>query len=468
MTMHTRLCPDPRPCRRAFVSAARVLAFAPALFLALSLPGVVRAGSCPDMGDLVNNGAFGVADQNGKILAECNLDDQLMPASIIKVATVLAAMRILGPDFRFKTEFYRDKGGNLYIRGYGDPSLVSEEVALMAERLQAGGLKRVETLFVDDFAFALEGGTPGQSNTDNPYDAPVAALAVNFNTMALGRGKQGEVISGEPQTPTLPLMLELAKKHTGAERFNICFDGADPRERSARYAGELFGTLFQQKGITVKALGGIRRLPDDADLVLRYADSKNLREVSADLMRSSSNFIANLIFLQAGMKKYGLPATWDKARRAVKEALEDVAGERAALRMVEGSGLSRDDKVSARVMLKLLERFRPYKGVMKTQNGVALKSGTLTGVYNLAGYLSDGKAYVIMLNQSQNTRDRVLNRLVQRYSPPPPTPAVVQPPPEAPAAAAKPTRSAGKGKATKGRKTKKSGSRKTKSASTRR
>lgn len=384
------------------------------LLSSVLFPAPLRAATCPGMQNQITNGAWGLAEVSGQIADGCNLDDRLIPASIIKVATVLAAMRILGPDFRFATEFYSDEAENLYIKGLGDPSLVSEEVALIAARLKELGLKQVKTLFVDDTAFALEGPVPGQTTTSNPYDAPVAALAVNFNTLAFFKDKAGRISSSEKQTPNLPLMRDLGRKWKPGffARINVCMGGAESRQCSLRYAGELFRAFLQKEGIKVSELGGGGTVPDQAKLLLRHENSKNLEAVSTDLMRSSSNFIANLIFLQAGAKKYGFPATWTKSRRMMQEELDAVLGPGAAIHVVEGSGLSRDTTVNARTMLALLQQFRPYQGVMKEKNGVLRKSGTMTGIYNLAGYLPDGRAYVIMLNQPQNTRDAVLTRLL--------------------------------------------------------
>lgn len=391
-----------------------------ALTLMATFPPTASASgaACPGMQGLISKGSYAVADTSGKIVAGCNLDQALVPASIIKVATVLTAMQVLGPDYRFNTGFYQDQAGNLYIRGFGDPSLVSEEISLIAARLKALGMHSVATLYVDDSAFALEGPVPGQAISDNPYDAPVGALAVNFNSIAVFKDKKGNIASAEAQTPTLPLMHELAgQRPAGRVRLNICCDGADGRERSARYAGELFRGLFQQTGINVNKLGGKKPTPADAQLLYMHAGSRNLSEISAALMHSSSNFIANLIFLQMGAQRKGYPATWAKARAVLREELTILLGPAMAdsIRVSEGSGLSRESRVNARTMLTLLQRFRPYRAVLRQQNGIARKSGTLTGVYNLAGYLSNGRAYVIMLNQPKNTRDSVLARLQQNY-----------------------------------------------------
>lgn len=265
---------------KSFRHALRLLALVAAI---LGTQGSAPAASCPGMTDLISHGAYGVADTSGRITAGCNLDESLMPASIIKVATVLAAMRILGPDYHFATEFYQDQLGNLYIRGLGDPTLVSEEVARIATRLRSLGLTRVATLFVDDSAFALEGPMPGQTASANPYDAPVAALAVNFNTLAIVKNQAG-IASGEAQTPELPLMQELARNQaSGRMRLNVCMGGADTEQCSIRYAEELFRALLEQAGIRVEGLGGRGVVPQDARLLLRYESSGNLELIAQDL-----------------------------------------------------------------------------------------------------------------------------------------------------------------------------------------
>jgi D-alanyl-D-alanine carboxypeptidase/D-alanyl-D-alanine-endopeptidase (penicillin-binding protein 4) len=69
-------------------------------------------------------------------------------------------------------------------------------------------------------------------------------------------------------------------------------------------------------------------------------------------------------------------------------------------------------------MLQLLTRFQPYMELLKKERGTSLKTGTLTGVYNYAGYLPGGKAFVILLNQQANSRAAVLERLQRQHAVP--------------------------------------------------
>ncbi|MFN2369247.1 MAG: D-alanyl-D-alanine carboxypeptidase, partial [Desulfurivibrionaceae bacterium] len=90
-------------------------------------------------------------------------------------------------------------------------------------------------------------------------------------------------------------------------------------------------------------------------------------------------FIANQIFLQIGAKRFGYPATWEKGRRAVQDFIEkDPELAEAAIKIEEGSGLSRKNRLTVRAMLRILELFKPHAPLLSEKDGVLLKSGTLT------------------------------------------------------------------------------------------
>ena len=85
-------------------------------------------------------------------------------------------------------------GHNLYLKGFGDPFLVAEEVALILDRLQDSGVARINGIFVDNSSYDLEEQVPGRGTSDNPYDVPVSATAVNFNTVAVRVRPDREVL----------------------------------------------------------------------------------------------------------------------------------------------------------------------------------------------------------------------------------------------------------------------------------
>ena len=366
----------------------------------------------------MHNGSYAVADENGAIISSCNPDKSLVPASIIKIQTALAAFHILGRDFRFQTAFYTDQRNNLYIKGYGDPFLVSEEIVIILGKLRERGVTKINDIYVDNSSFSLSGQVPGREKSDNPYDSPVGAVGVNFNTINFKVDGHEKVVSAEPQTPTLPLMKVLGKGYQEGEyRINICRENCQPEVQSSRYAAQLFRELQRNMAIPGAGQLGNRKVPEDAELVYRHTNTKTLDEVVYSFLKYSNNYVANQVYLVCGAKKYGYPASWEKADRAVKEALADVLGVQAAgmIHMEEGAGLSRQNIITSQAMVQTLIAFKPFMQLMQEKKGANIKSGTLKGVYNYAGYLQDGKPFVIMLNQQKNTRDAILTRL-QKFS----------------------------------------------------
>ena len=392
----------PRGMRRAFFLC---------LGLCLALPAPLWAGGGQSLETLVENGGL-IVTRNGAIVYEQNGDRQFMPASVLKIGTALAAIQILGKDYRFITRFYLNADRDLYIRGFGDPLLVSEEVAKIVATLRGRGISSIRNIHVDGSSCRLENGTEGSTNTLNPYDAQDSCLAVNFNTMSLLKDANGNVRSGEEQTPILPLMLKLAQGlPPGNHRINVTASG----DRSLRYVGELFGAIFKQQGVTVSGEIIPGPVPEGLKPVYEHISSKSLDEILTELLKYSTNFIANQLFLAMGVKEYGWPATWDKGQRAMTGFYRKELGlSEKDIVVREGSGLSRQNRVTPRAMLAILEAFKPHAGLLPFENNCLRKSGTLTGVYGYAGYFAGERgldSFVLMLNQPKNTRDRVLELL---------------------------------------------------------
>ena len=360
---------------------------------------------------LVANGGLALA-RDGRVILSRNLNKTFIPASILKIATALAASRILGPDYRFETRFYQDQAGNLIIQGLGDPFLVSEEIALILDRLKAQGVSVIKDVVLDDTAFDLAESADGAGHSTNPYDALNGALAVNFNTINIIKDEQGRVRSAESQTPTLPIMAGMAADLApGTHRLNISGrkNGSD---NAHRLMGQLFKALAAEKGMA--GPGTIRKgePPKGFTPVYVHRSSMTLAGMISPLLLFSNNYIANQLFLACGAKRFGYPATWVKGRDALTDFLEDALQLSAEeFNVEEGSGLSRKNRMTSQAMLPVLETFRPYSSLLPEDSGRLLKSGTLTGVYSYAGYLkSSGKlhSFVIMLNQPVNTRKQIL------------------------------------------------------------
>ncbi len=369
---------------------------------------------------LAGDGGVMLRSPNGEVLVSLNPDRALVPASLVKIPLAQVALTMLGEDFRFETHFYRNDSGDLLIRGLGDPFLVSEEIADIADTLAQRGLQQIRRLVMDDSAFEADPDLPIERGTSQPFGARNSALAVNFNTVNLAWTADGRLITGETQTPLTALGRELGAQLApgAAQRINL---GDDPRA-GLRQAQQLFRLLLEKSGITVSDTGFNRNaVTDEWTLFYRHRSSRSLRDNLDGLLRYSNNFIANQLFLTLGAQGSGYPATAEAARAALQQQLTGLYGDSfgrdpQSLLMLEGSGLSRAQRSSAAGMMHILEVFKPYAELLPEVDGVLRKSGTLTGVYNLVGYIrgSDGLyPFVILTNQAVNNRAEIL-RLLQR------------------------------------------------------
>ena len=363
---------------------------------------------------LVKNGSVTVASDKWILYRYPPKQNSLLvPASVQKYATALAALHYFGSQFRFSTDFYMDQNNELGVRGHGDPFLVSEEWQKIAEKLSdlPSVPKKSEGLFFDTSLFEENIQIPGIKYSLNPYDAINGALVVNFNTVYLKVDKNGTISSAEEQTPLTPLAKHLGKKLTsGTHRVSI------PPDSGFAYAGELLQTIFLRQGLSFKNRKvSLRKVSSAGKLVYRHYNNLNLQDVIAGMMLYSNNFTANQLLLTTGMKRFGSPASLKKGRLAVEGYLKKELGISSdQFRIAEGSGISRKNRLTPDAVLLLLKAFLPYQHLLPREKNIPYKTGTLSGVYSMAGYLStsDPLYFVILLNQQKNHREKIRDILL--------------------------------------------------------
>ncbi len=354
-----------------------------------SLPGIK-----PILGP---NDAVVLAGPDGHLLCAWNPDKPLVPASILKLLTALTVFDQLGPDFRFQTDFMLNADNDLVIKGYGDPLLISEAVAQASFQVSRK-VKRVADLLLDGSYFQEGIRIPGTAGSTQPYDAPNGALCVNFNTVNF-ETINGRLVSAEPQTPLLPLAIEKIRRQKLA-RGRITF--SNNARDALIYAGQLFAFFLARQGVEIQGrIKPSRSKSGSAIHLLTFRSPFTLRQVVARLMAYSNNFIANQVLLAAGADAFGPPATLDKAVRLLERYARQACG-LEDIKLVEGSGISLRNRISARSMLKVLERFMPYHRLLRYDplRKRFYKTGTLKGVRTRAGFIRNDRLglhpYVIM------------------------------------------------------------------------
>ena len=386
-----------------------------------------------------------LTNDKGTILYEKNIDRYFIPASTLKILTSLEAFHFLGENFHFHTDFYMDKQNNLKIKGWGDPFLTSEAIKSLCSDLGAflkqKNIKRIYSIIIDNTFFAYDINIPGAGNSSNPYDAPVGALCANFNTVFFTYDKStNRFISAEPQTPLLPF-VERQVKASGLKKGRIILSCRESRFYAPlliKYFLKLQGIHFINNTSAVSecqtigiSFGNIQK---NDKKILVWVSPYSLKEIIQKLLRYSSNFIANQIFLHIGAKKISPPATIKKGVHVLKDYAENTL-EIKKIKIDEGSGLSRNNKITPRGMVKLLFDFMPYHDLMKRKSYIRrvkfqrlknsavtsavtieefYKTGTLKNVRTRAGYFKLNNRlypYVIMVNQKKNGYREIKKKL---------------------------------------------------------
>lgn len=336
---------------------------------------------------------------NGQAVFNDNANKPFIPASTMKLITAWLALQKWGENYRFATNFYLDPATNiLWVKGSGDPYLVSEELQKIAQVIKQKGLRYISGIGLDTHYYQQNMVMPGTGSTNNPYDAVPSAVAVNFNSIKLKK-HNGKVRSAEKQTPLTPIARGMANRFKkGTLRVNT---GRDPRT-AEKYFAEVLAAMLRQHGITVgkQIIGG--RVPVNT-IYYRHHNSRTLGEMIKPMLKYSTNFIANQLVLNLAAEAYHRPANPADVKRYMQSRMQQrFAWQDIALH--DGAGLSRENRVSAKQLVELLDAFAIYRHLMpEIKPGVYAKSGTLNRVSTLAGYVvknNDWKPFAVMMNQS--------------------------------------------------------------------
>ncbi|WP_420299491.1 serine-type D-Ala-D-Ala carboxypeptidase [Edwardsiella tarda] len=410
-----------------------------------------------------------------------------LPASTQKVITGLVALLQLGPDFRFTTTF-ESRGqisdgtlnGDLVVRFDGDPTLRRQQIRNMVAALKKQGVERIRgDIFIDTSVFASHDKAPGWPWNDltQCFSAPPAAAIVDRNCFSVSlysAPKAGErafirVASYYP----VHMFSEVKTLARGSAEAQYCeldvvpgelnrytltgclTQRADPLplafavQDGAAYAGAIVKAELQQANIDIS--GHLRRETQvtPQGTILAQTQSAPLHDLLRIMLKKSDNMIADTVFRTIGHSYFGVPGTWRAGSDAVRQILRKKAGINLGNSVVvDGSGLSRHNLISPATMMEVLQYIAQndsqlnfismlplagYDGTLQYRGGlheagvdgkVSAKTGSLQGVYNLAGFITTASgqrmAFVQYLSgyavppQDQRTRRQPLVRFESR------------------------------------------------------
>ena len=282
--------------------------------------------------------------RTGKTVFASNARRSLLPASAEKLPVSFAALRVLGPRFRFRTEVLGTGqrtgdtwSGNLWLVGYGDPTLTRADLERLARRFAATGVRRVAGRVLGD---------------DSHFDARRDALGWKAHYVGIeSRPLSALSVAGVPLTGV---------------------------NGSAIAAARYYRRALEGRGITVTGSAGTGRAPDDA-LAITFDLSQTLANVLRQVNGESDNFAAELLLKELGAT-VAPRGTTAAGARVVRSALADAGVPLAGVRIADGSGLSRFDRLTVRALAEILRSAASdprIRDAFVTSLAVAGISGTL-------------------------------------------------------------------------------------------
>lgn len=406
----------------------------------------------------------------GTLIVDINADHIRIPASNMKVLTTGTAALVLGAEFRFETRLLR-RGDTLILQGDGDPALGDPRLLarmddlapeqlldVWASAVEQSGMRSVKTLIVDDRVFDRESTPPQwpENQFERRHSAPVSGLNFHRNTTIISAKGTRDRVQVRPMTPRYPgidlvnsITLDTRQTKSAAldpvrqlDANRIVLKGKVSPGKSAGVeisidapairTGQLLASLLRQRGIVVDQV----RLadPDDPPAAGTPMGPPIVTPIATvlDICNAySTNLYAESLLKRLAHQTTGRPGTRTDGGRIVTRTAQQLTGNAQGLHVEDGSGLSRGNQVSARLLAAFLCAFdgdtadetvfleslaTPGEGTLKgrlakaaaTGALVQAKSGYINRVSALSGLVtrSDERrlAFSIMVNNTDRTK----------------------------------------------------------------
>jgi D-alanyl-D-alanine carboxypeptidase/D-alanyl-D-alanine-endopeptidase (penicillin-binding protein 4) len=355
---------------------------------------------------------------------------ELPPASVAKALTALYALEFLPPGHRFATRLLATgpvRGGriegDLILAGGGDPILVTDRLAELAQALARAGVREVG-------GFRVWGGALPRFREITPeqlpwvgYNPSIGGLNLNFNRVhfewarsggdyrvrmeALGDSHRPDVSVARMRVVDRSLPVYSYEQDGDTDRWTVArgqLGDAGSRWLPVRapdlYTGEAFVGLANEAGVVLPAPTRIEALPEGLTEIARL-ESDPLEDILRDMLLHSTNPTAEIVGVAASVARGIVPGSIAESAQAMNDWLQEETGARFAL--VDHSGLGGESRVTAEEMVRVLahagvmERLWPIlKNIPLTDAGgnalrdppgvVRAKTGTLNFATSLAGY----------------------------------------------------------------------------------
>ena len=377
--------------------------------------------------------------KDGSIVYEQNAKKLLHPASTLKIFTTYSSLNILGDDYSFKTQFLKDANNNLYIKLGADPLLTTSQLNQAFHKLKQDGNTSFNDIYFDDSILDKKEFATGWMWDDdiNPYTPKVSSYNLDGNILKVDMLKMDngniltELKSNYPMSVISNIDTNNKKDYIEMNRYNW----SNPE------VVEIYASVVQPKTLdipissmrryfihnveraidlnNIKVSGSLyssKLAPSNADVI---AEITNPISATVPLiLQNSNNLMSETIFKLAGSKKYEATGTSFHAVNAFNEFYKKNGISTEKILVKDGSGVSRNNLVSAEWMTNTLiklnkekdfEAFKekmaqPGDGTLSNRlfdlRGDAwLKTGSLSNVSSIAGIINsqDGNKYAVSI-----------------------------------------------------------------------
>ncbi|WP_392532858.1 D-alanyl-D-alanine carboxypeptidase/D-alanyl-D-alanine-endopeptidase [Nostoc sp. C117] len=394
----------------------------------------------------------------GLTLYNRDAEKYFTPASNLKLLTTAAALQQLGANFRIRTSIYQNGNGILRIVGRGDPSLSDTQLQALAKQLKQKGITQIQQLIADDSYIQgdIVNPTWQWEDIESDYGAPGGSFILNQNIFSLklvpqavgkplqvvwtdaNESRQWQIIN---QSVTIaqnqPTYINVTRELSGttlriqgqltanSEPYLVDLPVVDPSYYFLRRFRTALATEKITIGKTLVLPGGVNQQE------IAFVESPPLSELLMETLQNSNNLYAEALLRALAVEKPRVKnqTSADVGLEVVKASLTKLGVNPANYVLVDGSGLSRRDLVTPEAFvqtLRLIARtpaasvYRaslPVAGKSGTLKGrfqgtsaegiVQAKTGTLTGVVSLSGYVNPPKyqplVFSIIVNQSEQS-----------------------------------------------------------------
>jgi D-alanyl-D-alanine carboxypeptidase/D-alanyl-D-alanine-endopeptidase (penicillin-binding protein 4) len=389
-----------------------------------------------------NLGLYVEAD--GKSVIDINASKSMVPASLTKIVTGGAILTKIPLNKKFVTELASKAAfegttlkGAICLRGGGDPSFVSEKMWYLVNEFVRTGVKTIEgDLIVDATRFDSESFDAGRDSVrvDRAYDAPISAMSFNWNSVNVfirpgdlnGPAKifldpVSDYLELENKTKTVEKSgvksIEVSRVRLGLKD-KIIITGSISKNATEAvvyksisnptlWTASHLKEFLKEREIIVK--GVVKEGECEADSkVLASVSSKNLNEITSDMLKFSNNYVAEMLVKNLAAETVTKNASMKDGIEAIKTYLDQVGLRRSDYVLENVSGLTRDNRFTPKQLALVLTNIKndflifpeflsglPIAGVDGTmknrlKGGLSLvraKTGYLDGVVGLAGYI---------------------------------------------------------------------------------